>query len=368
MKYEATTDINIKRNPQSKIYYFVRGSIEHSLRTTDWSEALLKKKFKMAEIDGSGMVAMKHKVGDLYKLGYLDDKKKQATGKLKGKKIISPGTLNEIEYVFESHLLPFFKAKSLAQVNSVLWSKYCSNATVSDLANHRKVFQGFFKWAKRKGYILSLPDLTEIPYHKRRRRRIIKPQELEAIFTHAHGSLFLFLHIALYYGLRRKEIITLGWAGIDLAERFITVEGAFNKKRRMRSIPITDQTVGLLEARKASTGKSPWVFPNAKDPKRHADVTGLKGSWSRCLAKAKLKEITWHDFRATFEKHMNSSVNFTDMQKEKFADASLRVQSSIYVNMDHDDLRGLENSVSLPKIEEITRGKSLGSGKTGVDE
>ena len=65
---------------------------------------------------------------------------------------------------------------------------------------------------------------------------------------------------------------------------------------------------------------------------------------------------------------MNKSQSHTDVQKEKFADATMDVQKRIYVSMDHEDLRGLEDSVKLPSVSSIITNSFLRSGKTPGDE
>jgi integrase len=244
--------------------------------------------------------------------------------------------------------------------------RYCKRSLVSDLKNHRKVFASFLKWCVWSGYLRVAPDISYLPEHVRRPRRIIKPHELELLFKNANGSLLLFLSIALYNGLRRTEIMTLTKERVNLKDRYIVIPKKFNKLVRERSLPINKTVAALLDARikeHVRLGiKTKWIFPNALSAARHADLSGLKTAWRTTKNKAGLTDITWHDFRATFEKDMNKHNQFTDMQKEKFADASLKVQKDIYVNMDHEDLRGLENSVKLPMLEKIIKAK-LPSGK-----
>jgi integrase len=368
VKYDHTSDANIKRHPGTGVYYFKRGKIEKSLKTNVWAEALERKKLLLLEIDAAGSIATRTRVGDLY-VQYKLEKQKQRDGKLLKKKKIREGTYNEIVYIFEKHLLRFFEKRRLSQITPLLWAQYCDRAAVSDLANHRKVMSGFLKWSKSKGYILGVPDITEIPHHQRRKRRIIKQHELMKIFENSKGGLLVFLSLALYNGLRRKEIMTLSWDRVNLSERYIVIARDFNKKGRDRSLPINQTVANVLQAHRDELEKKGklkmWVFPNRNDWRRHGDVSGLKTSWFKCLQRAGLEGITWHDFRATFEKYSNKSLNHTDMQKEKFADASLDVQGRIYVNMDHEDLRGLEDVVDVPGLSDLitTRKDTLGENK-----
>lgn len=369
MKFNHTADPIIKQHPRSHTYYFVRGKIQKSLQTQDFAQAVVRKKLLISDFEFSGEVAFTHTVGDLYPV-YLEYKKKQSYGQIKKAKPISPKTLSEIEYIFDDHLLFFFKKTKLGKLTPGLWAKYCAQCSVSDLANHRKVLLGFLNWCVVKEYIKAVPTPLPLPFHVRRKRKIIKPEELNQVFAHAHGSLLLFLSLALFKGLRRTEIMTLTIAGVNTKERYLTIYKGFNKKRRERSIPINPIVADLLESRiqdiRSRGLKTPWIFPNARDPKRHGHLDGLKTAWNTVRENTGLTDITWHDFRATLEKHMNMSKDFSDVQKEKFADASMDVQKKIYVTMDHKDLKGLELSVNLPDLEKIIADKPKASGLVKV--
>lgn len=349
MKYDHTEHINIKRHPETGVYYFKRGAIEESLRTKDWKDAKARVAVKIIQLEAAGTAAATLIVEDLASQ-YRADRYADPD--------LSEGTLREMDYIFSRHLLPHFGSKKLIDITSGAWKKYCDKKRGLDLSNHRKTLWGLLKWCQDQDFIAAMPNISRIPRYSRRKRRIIKPAELREIFTHADGSLRVFLTLALYNGLRRKEIMTLKWKNISLDEKYLAIEKQDNKRRRSRSIPFNDIVLSVLTARRKSV-KGSWVFPHALDPKRHADLGGLKTAWRTCLKRAGLEDITWHDFRATYEKHLHKSTEHTDMQKEKFADATMEVQKRIYVSMDHEDLRGLETVVQVEGLESLimTRGE-----------
>ena len=338
MKFQATEKENIKRH-ESGFYYLQQGGL-HALKTKDWSEALVRAQIKKAQLDDfPNQVAHTNKISHLFAI-YLAERRQ---GDSRG------GTIYEIELISKNHLLPYFGNKTLNQITSGLWKKYCKTKHC-DLANHRKVFKGFLDWCADEDFLTGAPDISRIPGWQRRKRRIIKPDELVKIFTHAQGSLRLFLALALYNGLRRGEIMSLEWANVG--QGFIRITKANNKRNRERSLPVNQTVMHLLQDRREAS-KGPWVFPNAKDARRPAYVSGLRTAWQTCLKKSGLDDITWHDFRATFEKYAHSKKGFTDTQIEKFADATMDVQKGIYVSMDYEDLKGLEDVVYIPELEKI---------------
>lgn len=359
MRFNHTTDKNIKQHPETGVYYFKRGSIEISLKTKDWNEAVTRKSLKVAEIDAVGTVGLKFTVGALAAKHRADRH---------ADKSLRKGTKSEMDYIFDDYLLPFFGKKKLIKVDAVSWGQYCKHHSDLDLANHRKVFSVFLKWCLEKGYLRAMPYITKIPKYRRRKRRVLKPDELKRIFKHANGSLLTFLTLALYNGMRRKEIMTLRWSKVNLVEQHLEVTEEFNKKSRKRSLPINEIVTAVLFTHKRSSITSAWVFPNRKDRFKHADVSGLKTAWRTCLKRAELSDITWHDFRATYETHMDKSTEHTEIQKHKFSDASKDVRSRIYVNMEHADLVGLESVVKVDGLADIISHHVSTRGEQGMQD
>lgn len=349
MRYEHTTVKNIKRETTTGVYYFRRGKVEQSLKTKDFKEAKVRAKVKMLELDAIGTASTTLKMNDV------------STSYKESRTDLREGSQYELNYILDQHLLPYFGKLLLYKITPATWAKYCRTKVGLDLANHRKVMWGFLKWAEREGYIAAKPDISHIPAHERRKRRIATPQELVAIAEHVRGSMRLFFALALYNGMRRKEIMRLRWENVNLdaGNSWIKVVADYNKLGRGREMPINEVVRGLLVDR-AKSSKGSWVFPNAKDARLPANVSGLKTAWRTALKNAKVSGLTWHDLRATYEKYANKSTAHTDMQKEKFADASMDVQKRHYVSMTHDDLKGLESVVNVSGLDQIlkpTRGE-----------
>ena len=338
MKYEHTSDKNIKRHPTNGMYYFKRGKVEHSLRTTDLKVAKVRARVKITELDALGTAHLTLKMSDVieqYRLSRDD---------------LRPGSVYELNLILDRHLLPFFGKLYLYKITTAAWATYCKSKPGLDLANHRKVMWGFLKWATREGYINGKPDISHIPSHTRRKRRVATPGEIMAIASHVTGSMRLFFALALYNGMRRKEIMRLRWEHVHLLKGYVEVIADYNKLGRGREMPINSVVKRLLAEREQV---GPWVFPNRANARNPADVSGLKTAWRTALKRAGVTDLTWHDLRATYEKYANKSIVHTDMQKEKFADASLAVQKRLYVSMTHDDLLGLEAVVQVPGLDQI---------------
>lgn len=113
---------------------------------------------------------------------------------------------------------------------------------------------------------------------------------------------------ALHAGMRDKEIRTLIWNRVDLADRIVTVGESKSDAGTGRTIPMNEDLYGaLVEYAKWYTGKFgtalgswylfPFGKPLPKDPTR--PQTSLKTSWRNARTRAKV-EGRFHDTRHTF--------------------------------------------------------------------
>jgi len=352
-------------------YYYRSGKKFISLKTRDFTQALERYTKIAIELDRHGEMALKTTVGPIMD-AYNDFRKNKMEGKLAKEKRDRFRTWEEIDSVIRNHLKTFFGEMKLSEIDPTIWEDYCHQSTVSDLTNHRKVMKGFLSWCKRKKYIRHMPDISWIPHHKKRKRKILSVEQLLTVFSLADDGLLLFLMFAGLMGLRRTEIITLRWQDIDFQNASLHVREEIAKTlSSVRQIPVNQYVFKELIRRRSEVvvnkryQASPWVFPNKRDPRRHMDPAGFMNPW-RKLLKTKREDgsyyfhdrnITWHDLRATYEKHLNKHTGSTDTQKEKIAGASIDVQKNIYVTMDADDLRALSDVVEVPGLTKLLEKK-----------
>jgi hypothetical protein len=347
-KREKTSIPNVVRYPNGDLYYRM-GDDERPLGTTDLEEAKDAKDLLEAKTRAFGSRAFKLKMKTLLP-AYLTFVREEADYR--------PRSIKEIEEISNKYLVKFFGNKKMSDIDEALWLGYTKTRVVSDFANHRKVMNLFLKWARENKYYLYRP-LFSIPKHKRRRRRNLTPDQITLLFTHAKNEFLLLAVLTLMHQMRGLEAESILIANINLDEKWVDLTDDKVKTKRGRRIPLNDFAVALIKFQidrvKSSGIRTQWLFPNRKDPKRHVSRLGYRKQWFKVqeLAEGQLDGLTWHDFRATGEKHSHKSKEFTDSQKEKFAGSSIEVQKRTYVDMDADDLRGLENSVKIAGLDEI---------------
>jgi len=360
------------------MHYLRIGDKERSLRTKDFKEAAKRKPKLLALLDSTGERSGRLKVGDVWgsyveyrsmSVESQDIVEIEASRSRRRRRTISLGTFAEIEKVWRLWLKPYWDHARLDKIDEEKWVDYTDRCDLVDMANPRKVFRGFLKWAKSKKYIKYIPDLP-IPQVERRERCVLKPNDIRKLFQHAKGSTLLYISASLFMGMRRKEIMTLRWDCIHLGEGYLTLRKSEVKTRKGRPLPINSFVSTLLGQRRADQIKAkintPYVFPHRDDPKRHGNLGGLKGAWTRVVEKCEFEKgyVTPHDLRATFEAYAHKAVEFTDTQREKFAGASIDVQKKTYVRFDAEDVRGLEAVVQVEGLDKILRTKISNMGKT----
>lgn len=110
------------------------------------------------------------------------------------------------------------------------------------------------------------------------------------------ASLRALVTVGAHCGLRIKaEALTLRWDSVDLKRGLLTVEAAYAKNGRTRSIPLNSTARMALRALKA-TATSEYVFVN-EDGNAYNSVRSI---FKRACRRANLTGITPHTLRHTF--------------------------------------------------------------------
>lgn len=284
---------------------------------------------------------------------------------------ISDSTYKETKSIVNNHFKPYFKNHSIGDFDQKLFNEYCrfSFNNGLNLVNHRKVFNHFLKWCVKNNYLKYRPEIDLEPaFRKPRRKRVmVTESNIEKLFNQASNKLLLYLSLYLFEMMRNSEIRLLEWSDIDFTKKAIAIKPSSNRRRKGRVIPLNAHIERLLkEVKKAS--KSKFVFPQVKhgkiDNSKPMSIGGIRKSFKTACKNAEItQKVTPHDFRATGEKYMHMDKRFTDSQREKMAGAAIDVQKNIYVSMDADDLRGIENVVNIKSVNKVIKtrlGKRLG--------
>ncbi len=129
------------------------------------------------------------------------------------------------------------------------------------------------------------------------RLRFLSEMEVEALLKVCPPHLKPIVEAAIHTGMRRGEILSLGWEQIRNGLIYLTE----TKSGKARQIPINDRLGQLLrELRQKNQLKSQYVFCGP-DGKRLFWVTR---SFNTACRKAGLENFRFHDLRHTFASHL----------------------------------------------------------------
>lgn len=130
---------------------------------------------------------------------------------------------------------------------------------------------------------------------------------LDAAEELGHFAMFT---LALTSDLREGELIALQWSDLDVEQEELTIQEERVVKsgkpvvygERKRVVPLTHQTVRLLEAEHQKHPNNPWLFPHPGTGKPYSR-TMIRRLHDKILEKAGIDHIRLEDLRHTFVIH-----------------------------------------------------------------
>ena len=233
--------------------------------------------------------------------GYIDNHIKPNIGKLPLEKLTSL----ELQKLYKKLLT----SGRIERVESKGQPKGLSPKTVRNI---HQIIASAMKLAEEQK-IISI-DPTEgcaLPKLEHREMKTLPVEQLTSFLREAKDSgVFEMYYVELATGLRRGELLGLKWEDIDLergdlqVKRQIAridgevVEAPLKTKNAYRTLPLAEDTIGVLKAQKKKTGDSPWVFPSPTGGPISPD--SVLHMLYRVLKRAGLPRVRFHDLRHTF--------------------------------------------------------------------
>lgn len=111
-----------------------------------------------------------------------------------------------------------------------------------------------------------------------------------------------------YWFCRPVEVRSVEWSDVDFNSATITIPAERMKLRRDHIIPLSTQSVALLEALRPITGRSKYVFPSARGDSRCMSNNTVRVAL-RTLGYGK-DQMTAHGFRAMARTLLDEELNF----------------------------------------------------------
>lgn len=168
-------------------------------------------------------------------------------------------------------------------------------------ANNITVIKSLLNFAVKHSYLDSNPanKLSPIRVIKKNRERFFAPEEIQQILHSLEGTyLYNMVYTALYTGMRRRELIYLEYADVDVENMNIHVknkEGFTTKSRKDRVIPLHTNLINILSAKK--TG---YCFLRGG---QHIHEDTATRNFKTALQKLGINDAGLHTLRHTFISH-----------------------------------------------------------------
>ena len=193
---------------------------------------------------------------------------------------------------------------------------------------------------------------------------------LKTVLKHSAEHYPLFL-CAIHTGMRLGEVAALQWGDVDFNGKFFTVrrnfvEGKvipFTKTKKLRRIDLSDTLLNALQElksrrreqwlEKGSNEIPEWVFCNQQG--NPADMQNVKNRhFYKCLEKAGLRRIRFHDLRHTFASLLIQDAQPLAYIKDQLGHSSIKLTVDIYGHLEPGANREAVNR--LPSLDApITR-------------
>ena len=218
-----------------------------------------------------------------------------------------------LEKLTSLDLQKFYK-KLLAQgrVDRVEAKGQLKGLSAKTVRNIYQILSSALKLAQEQRLILSNPaEGCALPRVEHQEMKTLTTVQLASFFQEARESgVFELYYLELATGLRRGELLGLKWEDVDLERGDLrvrrqvsringeVVEAPRKTKNAYRTLPLAEDTVGVLKEQRKEVGNSPWVFPSPNGGPISPD--SVLHMLHRVLKRAGLPKVRFHDLRHTF--------------------------------------------------------------------
>ena len=215
--------------------------------------------------------------------------------------------------VIRAHLRPAFGTLTLSEVTVEKVDKFVAergHLSPKTIHNHLTLVISMLNLALELSWIAKAPRIRKPHIHllPEEFHYLKSDDEIRRLLTAAKEEgeeVFIFYAIAIYTGMRAGEIAGLLWEMVNFANRIITVQRSYEnptKSGKVRYIPILDPLLPILKEWRLKN-QNRLVCPNNVGEMHDPSARIFQEIYHRCLGKAELGHLRFHDLRHTFASH-----------------------------------------------------------------
>jgi integrase len=169
--------------------------------------------------------------------------------------------------------------------------KFLNPSTKTSTLYFRSMINLASKW-----FDLELKPIKYEMAKEEPKERILTEQEIRRLAENSEAPLRYIILVALNTGMRKSEILNLGWDQVNL-EGFIRIEAQRSKNRKIRVIPLNNSMKELFYKLHYSRNGNQHLFEN---PKTGKPFVCINRRWRTLLKELEIKGFRFHDLRHTF--------------------------------------------------------------------
>jgi integrase len=155
-------------------------------------------------------------------------------------------------------------------------------------------------WVKRElEWDIRNPVAGRKPREPQGRIRWLTRAEATALLQASSGHLRDFIQLALHTGMRRGELLNLGWRRVDLSEGLIYLGEHDQKSGKVGSVPLNREAkealISRARFRAVHCPGSPWVFAHENGSR----LQSVRRSFATACKAVGITDFHMHDLRHT---------------------------------------------------------------------
>lgn len=264
------------------------------------------------------------------------------------KHAVTPNYAEDIWCSLERYIFPDFANTPISQITAPNVIKILkpleAKGTLETVKRLAQRLNEVMTYAVNGGIIFSNP-LSGIRANfkkpKKQNFAALQPNELaELMSTIANASIKKVTRCLIEWQLhtmtRPAEAAATRWDEIDLNSKTWTIPAIRMKKRREHAIPLTEQTLALLEAIRPISGHREYVFPADRDPKTHCNSQTANMALKRMGLKGRLVS---HGLRSLASTTLNEQGFEPDLIEAALAHVDNNQVRSAYNRTNYIDRR-----------------------------
>ncbi|MCK5818558.1 MAG: tyrosine-type recombinase/integrase [Psychromonas sp.] len=196
---------------------------------------------------------------------------------------VIPDYAKDIWRSLEKHVLPKLENMPISNITAPqvieLLRPIEASGSLETVKRLTQRMNEIMTYAVNGGIILANPlsgIRANLKKPKKKHMLALKPEELSELMTAISNASIkritrCLIEWQLHTMTRPSESAGARWDEIDLKDKTWTIPAERMKKRKQHIVPLTDQTLALIEIMKPISEHREFLFPSDRDPKKHAN-------------------------------------------------------------------------------------------------